>query len=76
VNEAQPRAFSAEHFASVYERYAALLLARVPRIGKAAVAHLFCDGERRDFLALPRRAADAAYHRLDSGEIAPSANGN
>ena len=62
--------FPAEHFASEYERYAALVLARVPRIGVSALAHVFADWDRRDLLALPDRGTNRNQRRLDPDEIA------
>ncbi len=62
--------FPAEHFASEYERYAALVLARVPRVGVVALAHVFADWDRRDLLLLPPRGAHQNQRRLDSEELA------
>ena len=62
--------FPAEHFASEYERYAALVLARVPRIGVPALAHVFADCDRRDLLGLPDRGSNRNQRRLDPDEIA------
>jgi SpoVK/Ycf46/Vps4 family AAA+-type ATPase len=61
--------FPAEHFASEYERYAALVLSRIPDIGVPALAHVFTDWERRDLLALPDRGANRNQRRLDPDEI-------
>ena len=61
--------FPAEHFASEYERYAALVLSRVPRIGVPALAHLFTDWDLRDVLALPARETTRNQRRLDPDEI-------
>lgn len=65
---AVPRIFDDAHFASDYERYAALLLTRAPRIGRAAL-HLFADGERRHLLALPERESGANSYRLTTCEF-------
>jgi SpoVK/Ycf46/Vps4 family AAA+-type ATPase len=65
--------FSAAHFASEYERYAALLMARLARVGAPMVAHAFAHWERRELLALPRRAAEVQHrYRLDVDEIEPT----
>jgi class 3 adenylate cyclase len=56
--------FPAEHFASEYERYTALVLSRVPRIGVPALAHVFSDWGRRNLLSLP-----ATRRRLDEDEL-------
>ena len=48
--------FPAEHFASEYERYTALVLSRVPRTGVPALAHVFSDWSRRNLLSLPSLA--------------------
>ena len=45
--------FPAEHFASDYERYTALVLSRVPRLGVPALAQVFKDWARRNLLLLP-----------------------
>ncbi len=71
INEVQPRVFSTEHFASEYERYAALSLTRIPRVGRAAVAQLLADWERRTLLVLPARAPEFNHYRLDASEIDP-----
>jgi len=63
-------AFPAQHFASEYERYAALVLSRVLQIGLPAAAHVFTDLDRRDLLMLPERGANKSQRRLDPEEIA------
>ena len=60
--------FPAEHFASEYERYTALVLSRVPRIGVPALAHVFSDWGRRNLLSLPGPAKTRSPH-LDEDEI-------
>jgi len=70
INSAGGFRFPADHFASEYERYAALVLARVPRIGVPALAHLFADWDRRDLLVLPERGTNRNQRRLDPDEIA------
>jgi class 3 adenylate cyclase len=60
--------FPAEHFASEYERYTALVLSRVPRIGVPALAHVFSDWGRRNLLSLPGPAKTRSRH-LDEGEL-------
>lgn len=65
---AGPFEFPAEHFASEYERYAALVLARVPRTGVSALLNLFTDADRRDLLALPERGPNRNHRRLDPDE--------
>jgi SpoVK/Ycf46/Vps4 family AAA+-type ATPase len=62
--------FPAQHFASDYERYAALVLSRVFDIGVPALAHLFTDWDERDLLALPERGTNRNQRRLDPDEIA------
>jgi transitional endoplasmic reticulum ATPase len=69
ITPAEDFRFPAEHFASEYERYAALVLSRVPRIGAPALAHVFTDWERRDLLMLPERGANRNQRRLDPDEI-------
>jgi class 3 adenylate cyclase len=59
--------FPAEHFASEYERYTALVLSRVPRIGVPALAHVFRDWGRRNLLSLPGLAHSSTRH-LDEFE--------
>ncbi len=68
------RSFEAAHFGSDYERYAALVLSRTPRLGPAVLARLFADWERRDLLALPPRAATASSRRLDPDETEATAH--
>lgn len=68
------RSFDAAHFGSDYERYAALVLSRTPRLGPAALARLFADWERRELVALPPRAANASSRRLDPDEVEATAH--
>lgn len=64
--------FEPEHFASEYERYAALVLSRVAVIDRAAVAQLFADWSRRELLALDKRSEEFSHrHRLVAEEIEP-----
>jgi len=72
-DRAELRFFDDAHFASEYERYAALVLSRTSRLGAGVLARLFADWERRRLLALPAREANANYHRLDPTEIEPTA---
>jgi len=58
--------FPAGHFASEYERYTALVLSRIPRIGAPALAHVFSDWGRRSLLSLPGLAGS---RHLDEGEL-------
>lgn len=49
------KAFDAFHFASEYERYAALIIGRVCRAGRGPAARILADSDVRDLLALPER---------------------
>ena len=66
-------ALTADHFASAYERYAALMIARAGSISTAALMRLFDDhgySQRRNLLALPDSPAAAARkHRLAPEQI-------
>src|SRR6476660_2230019 len=61
--------FPPEHFASEYERYAALVLSRAPQLGVPMLAHVFTDWERRELLLLPERGTNRNQRRLDPDEI-------
>jgi len=48
-----PWVFGENHFLSEYERYAALMLAGIRRLGRAAVIRTFADADCRALLDLP-----------------------
>jgi transitional endoplasmic reticulum ATPase len=59
----------ADAFSSEHERFAALVLTRVPFVSRAALARLLAGADTRELLVLPPRAVERAHRRLEADEI-------
>jgi transitional endoplasmic reticulum ATPase len=69
--EEYPRIFDETHFLTEYDRYTALLMARTPRLGRAATERAFANRDLHGLLALPADLfPDAGRTELDAERLA------